>query len=503
MYYPNLDEVKKLSEQGNYIPVYTEVLADMDTPVSAFHKIAYDEHGERHPYAFLLESVEGGESIGRFSFLGCDPLYIMQQHKDSATFTHKGQHLETLSGASSFKNIQTFMKRFKHVPIKGLAPFQGGAVGYSSFETIEQLEPKVKCRQEDGLDVPDAIFLITDTLLAFDRVKHTIQIISHVDLTQGANVEHAYTEATSKIDRFLKDLQRPVQLPPLRTLQANEPLPCNSNLTKDQFKDMVTKAKQYIVDGDIIQVVLSQRFETDLDLPPLQVHRALRAINPSPYMYCLHLGEDFSITGTSPEIHARCIDRKITVRPIAGTRKRGATPEQDNELAKELLADAKERAEHIMLVDLARNDVGRIAETGSIEIPNLMQIEKYSHVMHIVSDVTGVLKEGLDSSETMSSTFPAGTVSGAPKIRAMQIIAELEKSKRGPYAGTIAYFSFDGSIDSCITIRTVIMKNGKAYIQAGAGIVADSDPDFEYEETHSKARAMLIALGAAKEMTQD
>jgi anthranilate synthase component 1 len=501
MYYPSLDEVKELAKKGNYIPVYTEVLADMDTPVSAFYKIAYDEKGGRHPYAFLLESVEGGENIGRFSFLGCDPLYLMQQYKDEAEFTHKGKTIEKLSGNSAFKNLQTFMKRFNHVPVEGLAPFQGGAVGYTSFEAIEQLEPKVKCCQENGLDVPDATFLITDSLLAFDRVKHTIQIISHVDLTQETDIEAAYTEATSKIDRFLTDLQRPTQLPPLRTLQTNDPLPCDSNMTRDEFKDMVIKAKEYIVEGDIIQVVLSQRFETDLDLPPLQVHRALRAINPSPYMYCLHLGDNFSIAGTSPEIHARCIDREITVRPIAGTRKRGATSLEDEQLATELLNDPKERAEHIMLVDLARNDVGRISETGSVKIPNLMTIEKYSHVMHIVSDVTGTLKEGLESSETMCSTFPAGTVSGAPKIRAMQIIAELEKCKRGPYAGTIAYFSFDGSIDSCITIRTVIMKDGKAYIQAGAGVVADSDPDFEYEETRSKAKAMFVALGAAKEMT--
>ena len=503
MYYPNLDEVRQLAEQGNYIPVYKEVLADMDTPVSAFYKIAYTDAGERRPYAFLLESVEGGENIGRFSFLGCDPLYLMQQHQDKADFIHKGQVIESLSGASSFKNLQTFLKRFKYVPVDGMAPFKGGAVGYSSFETIEQLEPVVDCQKEDGLDVADSTFLITDSLLAFDRVKHTIQIISHVDLTQGTDIETAYKEATSKIDRFLNDLQRHTNLPPLSTLKASEPLPCNSNMTRDEFKEMVVKAKDYIVDGDIIQVVLSQRFETELDLPPLQIHRALRAINPSPYMYCLHLGDDFSICGTSPEIHAKCIDREITVRPIAGTRKRGINTEEDNQLAEELLNDPKERAEHIMLVDLARNDVGRISETGTIEVPDLMTIERYSHVMHIVSDVTGTLKEELETSETMCSTFPAGTVSGAPKIRAMQIIAELEKSKRGPYAGTIAYFSFDGNIDSCITIRTVIMKNGKAYIQAGAGVVADSDPDFEYEETCNKARAMLVALSAAKEMTQD
>ena len=330
-----------------------------------------------------------------------------------------------------------------------------------------------------------------------------MQIISHVDLTGDDSVEEAYAKACGKVKGILNKLQNPVAIPLLRSLIKDEPLPCRSNLTKEEFTEMVLKAKKYIVDGDIIQVVLSQRFETDLDLSPLQVHRALRAINPSPYMYCLHFGEDFSIVGTSPETHASCIDGEITVRPIAGTRKRGKNEAEDNALAEELLADPKERAEHIMLVDLGRNDVGRIAETGSVKIPNLMTIERYSHVMHIVSDVTGTLKEGLDPSETLSSTFPAGTVSGAPKIRAMQIIAELEKSRRGPYSGAIAYFSFDGNVDSCITIRTVIMKDKKAYIQAGAGIVADSDPDFEFEETQNKAKAMLVALNAAKNMSQD
>ncbi|MCM8529958.1 MAG: anthranilate synthase component I [Lentisphaeraceae bacterium] len=502
MYYPKLEEVRALAKQGNYIPIYCEVLADMETPVSAFHKISYDEKGNKKPYAFLLESVEGGENIGRFSFLGCDPLYMLVQHGDVADILKDGEKIETLSGESSFTNLREFLKRFKQVKVEGLAPFNGGAVGYSSFETIEQIEPKVKCQKEDGLDVPDAIYQITDTLLAFDRVKNTIQIISHVDLTNTDDVDIAYKAAAQKIDDILGMLHKQPTLPPARALKTTQPLPHTSNMTRDEFKEIVVKAKDYIVDGDIIQVVLSQRFEADLDIPPLQVHRALRAINPSPYMYCLHLGDDFSIAGTSPEIHARCMDKKITVRPIAGTRKRGKTPELDQALADELLADPKERAEHIMLVDLARNDVGRIAKTGSIEIPNLMTIEKYSHVMHIVSDVTGVLKDELESSETMCSTFPAGTVSGAPKIRAMQIISELEKSKRGPYAGTIAYFSFDGSVDSCITIRTVIMKDKKAYIQAGAGVVADSDPDFEFEETQNKAKAMLVALNAAKEMTE-
>ena len=502
MYYPALEEVRELAKEGNYIPVYYEVLADMETPVSAFHKVAYDKNGERRPYAFLLESVEGGENIGRFSFLGSDPMYLMNQFGRKAEFTQKGSLIETLEEGSAFTNLQKFMTRFKQVPVKGLSPFNGGAVGYASYETIEQIEPKVVCQDKDGLNVPDATFLIIDTLLAFDRVKHTIQIISHVDLTESDNIDEAYAIATAKIDKQLNRLKASVSLPPVRALHTSEPLPCESNMTRDEFKGMVQKAKEYIIEGDIIQVVLSQRFETELDLSPLQVHRALRAINPSPYMYCLHLGDDFSITGTSPEIHAKCIDRKITVRPIAGTRKRGIDEEEDKALAEELLNDPKERAEHIMLVDLARNDVGRIADTGSVKIPDLMTIERYSHVMHIVSDVTGRLKEELDTCETMCSTFPAGTVSGAPKIRAMQIIAELEKSRRGPYAGTIAYFSFNGNIDSCITIRTVIMKNGKAYIQAGAGVVADSDPDFEFEETRSKARAMMVALNAAKNMSQ-
>ena len=502
MYYPDLKEVKELSSQGNYIPVYKEVMADMETAVSAFYKVAYDEEGKRKPFAYLLESVEGGENIGRYSFIGVDPMAIFRQNGDHAQIKKGDELIAEYKGQDCFSQLSTHLKQFQQVSVEGLAPFNGGAVGYASFETIEQIEPTVKCQTEDGLGLPDAVFMISDTVLAFDRVKHKIQVISHVDLSETDDVEAAYAEATAKIDALIDTLSMAPAPSGLKTIPQPAPLDCRSNYTYEEFEAMVKKAQNYIVDGDVIQVVLSQRFEADLDLEPIEVHRALRMVNPSPYMFCIHLEDDVALCGTSPEIHARCEDRKVTVRPIAGTRKRGKTPEADLAYEKELMADPKEIAEHVMLVDLGRNDVGRIAETGSVEIENLMKVEKYSHVMHIVSNVTGTLQKDLDSSVSMSSTFPAGTVSGAPKIRAMQIIAELEKSRRGPYAGTVAYFSFDGNIDSCITIRTVILKDQKAYIQAGAGVVADSDPELEFKETQNKARAMMVALASAKEMSK-
>ena len=502
MYYPDLKEVQKLSTEGNTIPVYKEIMADMETAVSAFYKVAYDANGNRKPFSYLLESVEGGENIGRYSFIGVDPLAIFRQNGDHAEVEKAGEIVAEYRGSDCFSQLKSYINNFKQVPVEGLAPFNGGAVGYASFETIEQIEPTVKCVEEDGLGLPDAIFMISDTVIAFDRVKHKIQVTSHVDLSDTDDVEAAYKVATDKIDAVIETLSTASAPTGLKSIPQVGPLECSSNYTYEEFEEMVKKAQNYIVDGDIIQVVLSQRFETDLDLEPIEVHRALRMVNPSPYMFCLHLEGDVALCGTSPEIHARCEDRKVTVRPIAGTRKRGKTAEADHAYEVELLADPKERAEHIMLVDLARNDIGRIAETGSVEVEKLMVIEKYSHVMHIVSDVTGTLKAELDSDVSMSSTFPAGTVSGAPKIRAMQIISELEKSRRGPYAGTVAYFSFDGNVDSCITIRTVILKDKKAYIQAGAGVVADSDPELEFKETHNKARAMMVALASAKEMSK-
>ncbi|MEN9362064.1 MAG: Anthranilate synthase component 1 [Verrucomicrobiota bacterium] len=496
---PSLDDARRLATQGNLIPVYAEILADMETPVSAFRKIAYDESGRRLPHAFLLESVEGGERIGRYSFLGAGPAAVLKRGETGSEVTWPCGRRESLSPApEAFADVQLFLARWKQVPVPGLAPFAGGAVGYTAYETVQRIEPVVKCQRADGLDTPEAIFLIAHTLVAFDRVRHRIQVISHADLSGGASVEEAYAAACGRIEAILAQLARPLPHLTAPALDNLEPHAHVSNLDKPRFLGMVAKAQEYIRAGDVIQVVLSQRFKAAAKPEPLSLFRAIRAINPSPYMFCLHLGDDFALAGGSPEVHAK-VSREgvVTVRPIAGTRRRGADATEDAALEAELLADGKEIAEHVMLVDLARNDIGRIAETGSVRVTQKMVVERYSHVMHIVSEVQGQLLPELSPAAAMASTFPAGTVSGAPKIRAMQIIAELEPTARGPYAGAVCYFSFSGGVDSCIAIRTAVLKGEHTYIQAGAGIVADSVPEAEYEETRAKARAMLVALAAA------
>jgi anthranilate synthase component 1 len=364
---------------------------------------------------------------------------------------------------------------------------------------VSEVETTVKQPEAKPFDVPEAFFMITDRLLVFDRVSHTVKIISQAYISNKTpeDLDSAYDVAVDKIKALANKLRRSIEIPPIDLEAPTDKIELKSNKTKEEFCEMVQKGKRYIVDGDIIQVVLSQRFSADLPYSPLAVYRALRMVNPSPYMFLLKCG-DFSIVGASPEVMAKCEGRKITVRPIAGTRKRGKTSEEDLELEKELLADPKECAEHIMLVDLGRNDIGRIAETGTVNVDELMVVERYSHVMHIVSNVTGKLDEKYEPDAVMRSAFPAGTLSGAPKVRAMQIISELEGEKRGPYGGTVAYYSFDGNINSCITIRTAVLKDGCVYFQSGAGIVADSDPETEFEETHNKAKAMLKAISMAK-----
>ena len=348
--------------------------------------------------------------------------------------------------------------------------------------------------------MPDAVFMIISSLLAFDHVKNRIQVITHAQVNEYTDLDWAYDNAIEKlqemIGRLNKTISHSVDILPTNV----EPLPFTSNKTEEEFHGMVNKVKKYVYDGDIIQCVISQRFEAELEADPLTVHRALRMVNPSPYMFCLHL-DGMALVGASPEIHARCQENEMLVCPIAGTRKRGKDIQEDLAMEKELLADEKERAEHIMLVDLARNDLGRIAQEGTVKVPDLMRIERYSHVMHIVSDVTGTIRDEHQSSKVMSATFPAGTLSGAPKIRAMQIISELEQERRGPYGGTVVYFSFDGNIDSCITIRSALLKDGKAYVQSGAGVVADSVPELEYKETINKAKGMMTALALAEKLS--
>jgi len=490
MYYPTKEEFIKLSKQGNLIPVYTEILADFETPLSAFAKI------DKGNYSFLLESVEGGERIARYSFLGSSPSLIfsskgskieLKEGKISKSFTTKDDPIEEL------KNI---LKRYRFVKVKGLPRFCGGLVGYLGYDMVRFIE-KLPAKNADDLKFPDSVFMLTDTLVIFDHVDRKIKVVSNVRIED--NPEASYNEAVRKIDAIIKSLKSaPLPIKQAYLLKRREkPLRLKSNFTKTAFENAVSKAKDYIKRGHIIQAVLSQRLAIPITARPFDIYRALRSVNPSPYMYYLKLG-DFSLVGSSPEIMVRCEDGETELRPIAGTRPRGASDEEDAALIKELLGDPKERAEHIMLVDLGRNDIGKVCEYKSIKVAELMSIEKYSHVMHIVTDVSGRLKADKDIFDLVRATFPAGTVTGAPKVRAMEIIEELEKIRRGPYAGCVGYFSFSGNLDSCITIRTVIIKENTAYIQAGAGIVADSNPEGEYRETMNKAGALISAIEMAE-----
>lgn len=488
MYHPSKEEFIKLAERGNLIPVYREILADFETPLSAFTKI------DKGDYSYLLESVEGGETLARYSFLGSSPSLI---------FISKGRKIEVKEGKVSksfvtkedpLTELEKVLSRYKFVSVEGLPRFCGGFVGYFGYDIVRFIE-RLDDKNPDDLKLPDSVFMLTDTLLIFDHVDHKIKVVSNAVV--DGNPAKAYDESAKKIDHIIKELKTPVQKEPFVLKRRESPLMIKSNLTKAQYEGSVMKAKEYIVKGDIIQAVLSQRLEIPITARPFDIYRALRSINPSPYMYYLKLGE-FSMVGSSPEIMVRCEGRRVELRPIAGTRPRGHSEEEDAKLIKDLLQDPKELAEHIMLVDLGRNDVGRVSEYKSIKVSELMTIEKYSHVMHIVSDVSGVLREDKDVFDVVRATFPAGTVTGAPKVRAMEIIEELENVRRGPYAGTVGYFSFSGNLDSCITIRTIIIKGSSAYIQAGAGIVADSDPEREYLETMNKAKALLRAVEMAE-----
>lgn len=490
---PTLEEFKEFASKGNLIPVYAELVADMETPVSAYHKLrATLPPGTR---SFLLESVEGGENLARHSFLGAGAGSVFQQHAGRAEWI-RGDETAVIEGRDVFAKIHDVLATYRPVEMEGLPPFTGGAVGYAAYDVVSEIEPTVVQPDEIPLDTPEAFFMFMDTVMVFDRVEHTIKIVSHAFLADDAIPEDAYAKAVAAINAVAEALRAPLSMPPMDAAFNGKELTITSNKTREEFHEMVRRAKRHIRDGDIIQAVLSQRFQAETTRSPLSVYRALRRVNPSPYMFLLDCG-DFAVVGASPEVHAKCENRKVTVRPIAGTRWRGTTPEEDLALERELLADPKERAEHIMLVDLARNDIGRIATVGSVKPDELMVVERYSHVMHIVSNVSGELADGLEADAVMRSTFPAGTLSGAPKVRAMQIISDLESERRGPYGGVVAYYSFNGNVDSCITIRTAVLKDGNAYVQAGGGIVADSVPENEYQESRNKAKAMMKALAAA------
>jgi len=487
MHTTSFEEFKELAQRGTFVPVYKEIVADLLTPVSAFLKIA--EHSD---YAFLLESVEGGEHVGRYSFLGKDPFLILRARGGRTIVERAGQTSE--SDKPFMTALRELMAGFSSPFVPGLPRFTGGAVGYLGYDAVGWFEP-IALQPAAGGELDDAGFMLFDTVLAFDHVRHRILIIANARITGDEDLESLYQFARAKIDFVEGELERALSYP---RRCGRDTLEVTSNVTREQFEQMVRTAREYIAAGDIYQVVLSQRFEAEVDVDPFTVYRALRHVNPSPYMYFIRLGER-SIVGSSPEMLVRVEGRRVETHPIAGTRPRGRTDDEDMRLAEELKRNEKERAEHVMLVDLGRNDIGRVSEYGSVRVPTFMALEKYSHVMHLVSTVEGKLSDDHDRLDALAACFPAGTVSGAPKVRAMEIIAELENRRRGVYAGAVGYLDFAGNLDFCITIRTVVIERGRASIQAGAGIVADSNPAAEYEETRDKARAVIAALELAQQ----
>ena len=493
---PSFETFRRLAGQGNMIPVYREIIADLETPVSAFMKIDNGDH------AFLLESVEGGENLGRYSFLGADPSMVFWSRRHEVTLIHNGQ--TTVSHCDRpLERLKALMAEYRPVVDPNLPPFIGGAVGYMGYDVARDFET-LPDGNPDTLDLPEMYMILADAMLVFDHVKRRIIFLAnaHVDGDDETAMRAAYDKAVERIEAMARRLRQPLPEQPARDgLPPIDITAFESNFSRDQFMEVVNRCKEYILAGDIFQVVPSQRLRLPYRRPPFDIYRALRAVNPSPYMFYLKF-PPVTLAGSSPEILVRVTDKKVQIRPIAGTRPRGETVAEDLALEKELLSDPKERAEHVMLVDLGRNDCGRVSRYGTVRVDEMMVVERYSHVMHIVSNVVGELAEGRDAYDVLAASFPAGTVSGAPKIRAMEIIDEIEPERRGPYAGAVGYFSFNGNLDTCIVLRTLILKDGVAYAQAGAGIVADSDPAGEYEETIRKARALLTAINVAHEGLQ-
>jgi anthranilate synthase component I len=485
------DEFKELARRGTFVPVCKELVADLLTPVSAFLKIAEDAD-----YAFLLESVEGGEHVGRYSFLGKDPFLILRARDGHTTIERAG--VVAASDAQPISTLRGLMADFRSPFVPDLPRFTGGAVGYLGYGAASWFEPVLGDLGKGSDEADDAGFMVFDTVLAFDHVQHRILIIANARITPDDDLESLYQFACAKIQFLERELER--NLSTSRPEERPE-LEVTSNHTREAFEAHVRTAKEHIAAGDIYQVVLSQRFEAEVSADPFTVYRALRHVNPSPYMFFIRMA-GISIVGSSPEMLVRVEGSRVETHPIAGTRRRGRTDEEDARLAEELKRNEKERAEHVMLVDLGRNDVGRVCEYGSVRVPQFMGLERFSHVMHLTSVVEGRLAPDCDRLDALVSCFPAGTVSGAPKVRAMQIIRDLEPSGRGLYAGAVGYLDFAGNLDFCIAIRTVIMSKGKAYVQAGAGIVMDSNPTAEFEETRDKARALLRALELAQVLDQ-
>ena len=487
MFFPHIDTFRELTRHGNLIPIYREIMADMDTPVTAFKKL---DDGR---FSFLLESIEGGEKWGRYSFLGSSPSLIVRSKGNNVEIIENGV-TTTQTAEDPLACIRDLLARFSPVEVEGLPRFFGGAVGYLGYDMVRHFE-HLPTAKPALIDAYDAYFLVTDTIVIFDTMRQKIKVVSNAHLDGGKSPDEAYREATDKIEAIIRRLRTPlpIEVPP----PSGRRVELRSNVERPEFEAAVDKAKEYVRAGDIIQVVLSQRFSGELSAAPLDIYRALRTLNPSPYMFFLRL-DDTVIAGASPEVMVRKEGTRVELRPIAGTRPRGATPGEDARLAEELLADPKERAEHVMLVDLGRNDLGRVCRTGTVNVTELMVIERYSHVMHIVSNVQGELEGDRDAFDLVRATFPAGTLSGAPKVRAMEIIDELEPVRREIYGGAVGYFSFSGNMDLAIAIRTLVIKDGAVHLQAGAGLVADSDPVAEWQETVNKGMAVMKAIELAE-----
>ncbi|GAC1457453.1 MAG: anthranilate synthase component I [Chamaesiphon sp.] len=502
MIFPDFSQFSHLAQQGNFVPVYQEWVADLDTPVSAWYKVCAGQ-----PYSFLLESVEGGEKLGRYSILGCDPLWVLDARGNSTKRTTRSGSVEVFEG-NPFTALASCLEPYHPVKLPELPPGIGGLFGFWGYELIRWIEPRVPILTADDDNLPDGLWMQVDNLMIFDQVKRKIWAIAYADLRDGlANIKQAYQQACDRVSQMVSKLQLPLSgkhtllkwTPPGK----GEALSYTSNTTQAQFCANVQKAKEYIQSGDIFQVVLSQQLSTSYTGDPFALYRSLRLINPSPYMAFFNFG-DWQIIGSSPEVMVKAErtpkgEMKATLRPIAGTRRRGQTPQEDDALAQELLQDPKEIAEHVMLIDLGRNDVGRVCRSGAVKVDELMAIERYSHVMHIVSNVVGELAPQHTAWDLLKACFPAGTVSGAPKIRAMEIIYELEQCRRGPYSGVYGYYDFEGQLNTAIAIRTMVVRpqDGNKHtvsVQAGAGLVADSDPEKEYEETLNKAKGLLEAI---------
>lgn len=484
-----IEQFNDLAEQGyNRIPLMREVLADLDTPLGTYIKLASGR------YSYFFESVQGGEKWGRYSIIGLPCRTVLKVRGYDVSIERDGEVVEKETVTDPLIYIRNFKSRYRLPEIDGLPRFTGGLVGFFGYETVKYIEPRLRgSSKPDEIGAPDIVLMVSDEVVVFDNLAGRLFVVIHVN----PEIDDAYNKANAKLEELVAKLHGPL---PEKGDYCSPGTVSESDFTsgfgEQPFLKAVRKAKAYIHDGDIMQTVLSQRLSVPFGAPPLHLYRALRTLNPSPYMYFVDMGE-FQIVGSSPEILARLEDDQVTLRPIAGTRKRGSDEEQDRALEQELLADPKELAEHLMLMDLGRNDVGRVAEIGSVEVTDSMTIERYSHVMHIVSNVVGRLKPGLDAMDVLSATFPAGTVSGAPKVRAMEIINELEPVKRGVYSGAVGYIGWNGNMDTAIAIRTAVISNGTLYIQAGAGIVADSVPELEWKETMSKARAIFAAASMA------